>query len=125
MKLTNGAIAAVFFVSACAQTYQPIVDLRDTDRGKYESDLSDCRQYAEQIDPAKQAVGDAIVSAAFGAALLAALSAIGGGAAGTSAATGAAGGAIIGSAVSAAGGIADQKKVINNCLRGRGYSVLR
>ncbi len=118
-------MAAAFFVSACAQTYQPIVDLRNVDQSKYQGDLTDCRQYAEQIDPAKQAAGDAIVGAAFGAALLAALTAIGGGNAGTAAATGAAGGAIIGSAAGAAGGINDQKKIINNCLNGRGYSVLR
>ena len=90
---------------------------------KYQQDLSECRTYAEQVSPA----GKAATGGGIGAVLGAALGAIAGafsGDAGTGAALGASVGAVGGTAEGAGQAAGDQKQIINNCLRGRGYSVL-
>ena len=118
----------IFFVvslglAACAQSYQPIIDTKGLDQAKYQQDLSECRAYAEQVSPASQAT----IGAAIGAALGAALGAIAGaftGDAGTGAALGASVGGVGGGASGAGEGVSDQKQIVNNCLRNRGYAVL-
>jgi len=123
MKRLSMVLVAALGVAGCAQSYQPVVDTKGVDSARYQQDLYECRQYAEQTSPA----GDAAVGAVAGAAGGAALGAIVGaftGSAGTGAAIGAATGGTVGVAGGATKGINDQQTIINNCLRGRGYSVL-
>jgi hypothetical protein len=114
----------VLTLAACAQTYEPVVDLKGVDQNKYQADLAECRAYAEKVSP----VGEAATGAVLGAALGAGIGAIAG-AAGGDVSTGAGYGAAIGGTAGLAGGgahgVSGQIEVINNCLRGRGYKVLR
>jgi len=124
---TQAALAtAALGLAACARTYQPIVDLGGVDQAKYQRDLAACRHYAEQVDPACEAIAGALLGAALGAALGAVTGSFDSGiSAGTGAAAGAAYGGTLGVAGGAAGGVGGQIDVIRNCLRGRSYTVLR
>ena len=117
------ALAAAGTLAACAQTYHPIVDMKDVDQGKYQTDLADCRQYAEQVSPAEDALAGTLIGALVGTAVFAALGAAGGDA-GTGAAVGAALGGTTGAAAGVGGGIERQIQVIKSCLSGHGYRVL-
>lgn len=119
----TGIFLGALTVAACASTYQPIVDMRGVDQFRYQQDLAECRQYAEQVNPVQDAGLDALLGAAGGAALGAATGAIVGSPA-YGAATGAAVGGIGGAGYGGISGAEKQKSVINNCLRGRGYKVL-
>jgi len=122
---TSVAVLAVG-LAACAQSYQPIVDQRGVDPTRYSRDLAECRQYAEQVNPAGEAVAGAVLGAALGAALGAITGSFDSGlSTGTGAAAGAAYGGTLGVASAGANGIEGQIDVIRNCLRGRGYNVLR
>ena len=115
----------ILALAGCAQTHQPIIDQRQiADPARYQFDLAECRQYAEQVSPAASAAKSGAVGAAVGAVLGLAVGAIGG-----NAGQGAAIGAITGGGSGAVGGALaggrDQETVIANCLRGRGYAVLR
>ncbi|MBW7903004.1 MAG: glycine zipper family protein [Rhodocyclaceae bacterium] len=115
MKRLVASALVLALLSACAgATYRPLVDRPGP---QFEQDLAECQRYAE---------GEA--NAAAGAAIGALLGALLGLAAGHKtgyqsdfARAGAIGGALGGS-VSAE---RNQQTVIANCLRGRGYSVLR
>jgi hypothetical protein len=111
-------LACSIAATACAN-YRPIVDQQSIGTvARYETDLSDCQRYAEHVSPA----GGAAVGAILGAALGVAIGAIAGDAdLGIYAAGGALGGAVGG----LGSGAEDQQDVIRNCLRGRGYSVLK
>jgi outer membrane lipoprotein SlyB len=117
-------ISAIVFLSGCAASsganYRPLIDSKGVDFNKYESDLRECQSYATQTAGAgESAVVGALAGAVFGAVLA--------GAAGNrydkkasarvGAVTGAAGGAVEGER--------DQRTVINRCLAGRGYQVLK
>jgi len=109
----------------CAQTYQPVVDTKGQDSARYQQDLYECRQYAEQVSPAGQAAVGGLGGAAAGAALGAITGAlVGGVSAGEGAAVGAATGGAVGVGTGAYKGVNEQQQIIDNCLRGRGYSVL-
>ena len=126
--LSKAASAAlgIAVLGACAQTYQPIVDTKGVDQTKYQQDLAECRQYAEQVNPAGEALAGALLGAGLGAALGAITGSFGNAVAvGTAAAAGAAYGGTVGVASGAGRGVQGQIAVIDNCLRGRGYSVLR
>jgi hypothetical protein len=114
---------ATLGIAACASTYQPIVDTRGVDPYRYQQDLADCRSYADQVNPAQDAGVGALLGAAGGAALGAASGAVFGSPA-TGAAAGAAVGGIGGGGYGGLSAAERQKKVINNCLRERGYKVL-
>lgn len=117
------AVAGMLF--GCARNYEPIVDHAGiSDEAKYQSDLEDCRQYAEQVDPAGEAVAGLLVGAVLGVALGAATGAILGDA-GTGAALGASIGGISGGSSGAGNGLRGQVAVVDRCLLGRGYRVLR
>ena len=108
-------ILAICLLASCA-AYRPLVDLQGRSQYAYESDLADCQNYARTVS-----VGTAgLVGAGIGAGLGAALGAVLG-----DAGTGAALGAIAGGAQGLAGGGASQVAVIQRCLSGRGYVVLR
>ena len=103
--------------SASPSDYRPIVDARDVERARYESDLQDYPRYALQVDPAQNAAAGANT----GALLSAAVSAVLGGY--DNSRSGAAG-AIVGGVSGAAQGAGDQVNIIRRCMAGRGYSVL-
>lgn len=127
MRLMHLMCLSVIAVSACASvadSYTPIVDLKNEDVAKYRADLAECRQYARQVDPASEAVAGGLVAAAAGAAIGAAIGAAYGDA-GQGAAAGAATGGATGTATGLAAGAYGQAQVIQRCLTGRGYQVLR
>jgi hypothetical protein len=112
-------------LAGCAQTYQPVVDTKGHDSARYQQDLYECRQYAEQVSPAGQAAVSGLGGAAAGAALGAITGAlVGGVSAGEGAAFGAATGGAVGVGTGAYSGVKEQEQIINNCMRGRGYNVL-
>ena len=115
-------------LAACSgKGHRPIVDFKASP-GKtqytYEQDLTECRQYAEQISSGESAGKGALGGAALGGVTTGVVSAIVGGNVGRSVAAGAAAGGIGGGAAGAASAAHSQKDIINNCMRGRGYSVL-
>jgi outer membrane lipoprotein SlyB len=110
-------------VAACASSYQPIVDMKGVDAERYQADLDECREYAEQVSPAGSAATGAGLGGLAGAGIGAAIGAVRG-SPGTGAAVGAAGGGSAGLFGGGARGVEKQKRVIRNCLRGRGYRVL-
>jgi outer membrane lipoprotein SlyB len=125
MKRLVTLAVAMATLAGCAQTYQPVVDTKGHDSARYQQDLYECRQYAEQVSPAGQAAVGGLGGAAGGAALGAITGAlVGGVSAGEGAAFGAATGGAVGVGAGAYRGIDEQQRVIDNCLRGRGYNVL-
>lgn len=102
--------------------YQP---QQSRSSGNYYQDLAECRRLAEQSNGAVgEGAKQALVGAAVGAALGAATGGIAKGvSAGQGAAIGAAGGGILGGAHGVYSGYDGQKRIVDNCMRGRGYSV--
>ena len=116
MKKYLAMLALALLMVGCAG-YRPIVDMKGVDQARYEQDLKECQQYAEQVNVA----GETAVGGGIGAVLGGAIGAVGSGRAGTGAAVG----AITGAAAGAGGAASGQKQVINRCMTGRGYRVLR
>lgn len=124
-------IGAVVFccsvLAACATpatNYTPLVDYNNAPEGRtFHTDLQDCREIAQQVSVNNNAAGGAVAGALFGAV-------IGGiighatGDTGAGAAYGAALSGTSGAATGAGTAIARQTSVINNCMTGRGWSVL-
>jgi hypothetical protein len=114
MTLTKIVLAGC----ATAPAYRPVVDTKGVDLLQYEIDLDDCKHYAEQVDPVRNAVAGAIAVGIFGAVL--------------GAATGdrqlmqygLRTGAIDGAAAGTVAGIAAKHHILVRCLSGRGYNVL-
>lgn len=117
MKRGVSLIVLVAFLTACAG-YRPVVDMQGVDTARYEADLRDCQQYAQQRDPATQAAAGAAIGALLGVALAAAMGSR------YSRNTGAAVGAVSGGASGAAHGAESQVQIVRNCMAGRGYRVL-
>jgi outer membrane lipoprotein SlyB len=111
------ALVLLALVTAGCAGYRPIVDMKGVNEEQYEADLKECQQYAEQVNVAGETAAGAGIGAAFGAAV----SAAGRGRVGPGAAVGAVTGLAAGGGRAASG----QKHVINRCLAGRGYKVLR
>lgn len=99
----------------CAAHPEPIVDTRGVDMVRYESDMADCKAYGEQIQIEKGVAKGAAAGAAVGTAA---------GAISGNAAEGAGYGAIYGAADSAQLNDREKRRVVKNCMRGRGYRVL-
>lgn len=116
--------AMALALAGCAKSYEPIVDMKGVDQARYQQDLGECRAYAEKVSPAGEAATSGVIGAGIGAALGAIVGAFTGGA-GTGAALGAGVGGAGGAASGGLHGVEGQKQVINNCLRHRGYAVLR
>jgi len=118
------ALVGLLLLGACASTtYQPVVDLKGMDGGKYQQDLAECRQLSQQVDVVGDSAVNTAVGAGVGAGLGAALGAISG-APGAGAAMGAALGGIGAGGGSAVNKNERVKKIIDNCLARRGYNVL-
>lgn len=121
----SGVVAIFLIIVGCANSgsnYRPLIDTRDgaVDMNRYESDLRQCQQYADQVAGAgTQAAAGAAIGAILGAVLAAA--------AGSRYDRGASArvGGVAGGVGGAAQGETDQRDVIRRCLAGRGYSVLR
>ncbi len=111
----------VILISGCA-TYAspggPIVDMYGVNHEQYQYDRAQCAAYANEVRATEQAVRGAAVGAAVGGVLGAVIGD------GRDAARGAGSGAVIGAAKGGIKGVQERSKVIRNCLRNRGYSVL-
>lgn len=123
--MMTARLATLFVVftglTGCATTDEinkPIVDMKGVNRQQYQSDLSDCSQYANQVATGAKAGAGAVGGAVVGGAL----GAVFGG--GSGAGEGAAAGAVVGGARGVGKGVQERSSVIKNCLRNRGYSVL-
>ena len=119
-KTLAAASTALFLVACAGANYRPMIDSKNVDMSKYESDLRDCQQYAQQTSGAGMgaAVG-AGAGALFGAILAAA--------AGSRYDQGATArvGAVTGALAGGVGGGENQESVVKRCIAGRGYSVLQ
>lgn len=101
----------------------PVIDTKGVDPARYQADLAECREYADQVGVAGDAAGGGLFGGAAGAAIGAAIGAVTGNPA-TGAAVGAAGGGTSGVIGGGARGVSKKDTVVRNCLRGRGYHVL-
>lgn len=110
-------ILTLLLVCSCASN-RVIIDRKGVDMARYEKDLVECRQYADEIrtgeEVARSAARGAVVGGVIGAAI------------GNSSTAGRIGGA--GAVHGASRGVSkaenEKKRVVRNCLRGRGYKVL-
>jgi outer membrane lipoprotein SlyB len=121
MKMLGIVVVAALFLSGCAgvASYRPIVDLKGVERVKYQADLEDCKDYGERVNPYEKgfigatlgAVGGLFGNVVLGKSIISQ------------------GNIVIGSgagAVYGAGkGMLSQKGVVDTCLVGRGYKVLK
>jgi outer membrane lipoprotein SlyB len=121
------SVIALSFLVSCApipQSYEPIIDFPpDTNMAKYQEDLKICRSYASRICPTQSAASGAIAGALLGAAFGAILGA-GYDNAGRGALTGAGAGSLSAGAHSGVNAMEEQKRIIKNCMKSRGYAVL-
>jgi len=122
--LRPALVLVALALASCAQSYEPIVDMKGVNQARYQQDLAECRDYAEKVSPAGEAAAGGVIGAGIGAALGAIIGAFGHGA-GSGAAVGASVGGAGGVASGGLHGIEGQKQVIDTCLRHRGYAVLR
>ena len=110
----------IIFIVGCANTganYRPIIDSKNVDLVRFESDLQECQQYAHQRPGASE---KAAIGAGAGAVLGGVLASVGNGDKGSSARIGGVMGAVSG----LTSGEQDQRIIIKRCLVGRGYRVL-
>ena len=118
MRPTHRPLAiaiAVAILTACAAHPGPIVDMKGVSVADYERDLAECEGYAEQINTAAGVARGAAAGAAVGAAAGAVVGNPG---------RGAGLGAVSGGAESARLNDRERRRVVKNCMRGRGYRVL-
>ncbi|MEX2130382.1 MAG: hypothetical protein WD772_02765 [Pseudohongiellaceae bacterium] len=111
--------AAIFVLTACRVTDdRPIVDMQGVNVAQYNTDLAECRIYADEVragrEAAQGAVGGAVVGGVIGAAI--------GNSDTVQRAAGA--GAVAGAARGVGEAVREREMVVRNCLRGRGYRVL-
>lgn len=118
-------LASLSIVSACVSSYQPVVDLKGKQTGQYQQDLFECQQLAEQSSPWVETGKQGLIGGGLGAALGAITGALlPGFSAGTGAAIGGATGGTLGVASGAINGVGEQQRIVDRCLRGRGYNVV-
>ena len=122
-KKTVCLLGSVLLMTACAGTYEPVVDMDGVNPTKYQQDLAVCRGYADKIDATGDGAKSTLIGAGLGAAAGAAIGAISGNA-GAGALIGTTAGGFGGAGTSASDTISRQKTIINNCLKKRGYEVL-
>jgi len=108
---------AALFLSAWAENHNPTVDLKGKNQQAYQTDLKECRAIAKNKDVGN----DAAVATGVGVGLGAASGAIFGG--GYGAATGAASGGLNNGSSAALSASDQQDRVVDDCLRNRGYTV--
>lgn len=113
---------AVLLIAACqapgSRRGDIIVDMKGVSRSDYERDLTECQQYAEEVQVGRRAAGGAAGGAAVGAVIGAVVG-------NSDTAKRAAGvGAVSGGAKGTARALHERHQVVRNCLSGRGYRVL-
>ncbi|MDP3636720.1 MAG: hypothetical protein Q8R51_05000 [Azonexus sp.] len=115
-------------ILGCAAKPQVIIDktvIKDT--SKYELDLAQCKEVAEQYDLTTEAVGNTAYGGAIGGTAVAGIAAAIAGAVFAPAipfiVAGAVTGAGIGGGVSKSTEYRAHEKIMNECLKDRGYSV--
>lgn len=96
----------------------PIIDPQGVDMTRYQADLSECQDIADQVPVGERAV----VGAATGAVIGGAIGAVVGNR--NTATRGAGVGAIGGGVRGTSSGLSERDRVVHNCLRGRGYRIL-
>ena len=111
-------------LAACASSMEdltrnnPIIDAKGVNLAQYNRDLSECEQYADEVEVAQKAavgaVSGAVIGSVFGAVI----------GNGNTAQRGAGIGAVGGGARGVSDGIRERERVIKRCLMGRGYRVL-
>ncbi|WP_163931999.1 glycine zipper domain-containing protein [Paraferrimonas sp. SM1919] len=104
-------------ITGCARE-RYIVDTKGKNMESYQQDLAECKSYTEQIDTSADAASDAASGAVVGALI----GAIVGGERG--AVRGAGVGAVSGGTRGAVKAEREKDKVVKNCLRNRGYTIL-
>jgi outer membrane lipoprotein SlyB len=110
-------LAATLLAAAC--TYNPIIDPKTSHHPEnFQSDLAECRQFAEQTPAGGDVAGGAAIGAAIGAGFAVATGHP------DSAGRSAGGGAVLGGARGAGNSNREKKMIVRNCLKGRGYAVL-
>ena len=123
--MRNPSIAVLIAVTAAAcgsveeiTGREPIVDMQGVNYAMYHADLMQCRDYADQVNVGRQVA----VAATTGAAV----AAVAGASIGNSdTAKELAGvGAVAGTFKGAKDALHERRRVIDNCLSGRGYRVL-
>jgi uncharacterized protein YcfJ len=120
-RIILAATLTLLSSTAFAETYQPY---QQVGTNTYNQDLAECQSYANQVSPVQDAAVGALGGAAGGAALGAISGALFKGVSvGQGAAVGAAAGGVLGLAGGAYTGVQNQNEVLNNCMRGRGYST--
>ena len=95
-----------------------IIDTKGVDMGAYYQDLHECRNYAAEVSVANRAATSAVAGAVLGGVI----GAITGDSGSAKRAAGA--GGVLGGVKGASSGSAEKHRIVKNCLRGRGYSVL-
>ncbi|WP_147385668.1 hypothetical protein [Oleomonas cavernae] len=119
------AVLMTFAMAGCASGYRPVIDPQTSKAppGYYDRDIAYCQNLADQVPTGNEMASNALGGAALGA--------IAGGIIGSFSGnfgSGLAAGAGLGAAGGAArGGVsaeAEKRRVIDNCMRNRGYSVL-
>ena len=112
-----GMATSIFVVllAGCASHPEPIVDMRGVDEQQLAADMQECEGYSDQVIIAKGVAKGSAGGAAVGAAA---------GAIDGNAGEGAGYGAIWGATRSGLYGDREKRRVMRNCLRGRGYRVL-
>ncbi len=122
-NLTIIALSSLLLISACSSPSKSngggvIVDTNGVDMSHYDTDLSDCVDYSQQVNKGAQtaegAAGGAVVGGVIGAVFNGS----------RGAELGAASGAVAGGARGLSKASEEEKRVVKNCMRGRGYRVL-
>ncbi len=96
----------------------PIIDTQGVNMARYEADLADCQNVADQVQLGRQATVGAVAGAAIGGVFGAVIGDS------DTAQRGAGVGAVGGGARGAGRGLQERERVIKRCLMGRGYRVL-
>ena len=97
---------------------EPIIDTKGIDMVMYETDLAECEAYADEVQVGRKAATGAVAGAVVGGVV----GAIFGNS--STAQRGAGAGAATGTLSGTGRGLEDRRRVIRNCLAGRGYRVL-
>jgi hypothetical protein len=117
-------LSFALFVGGCAGAdYRPVVDMRGHTEAAYRQDLAACQQKARGVRNNADVAEDAGIGAVGGAAGGAVLGAIGG-APGLGTGVGALAGLVGGGGYKEVQTENREERVVTNCIRARGYTVL-
>lgn len=129
MILRVGLVAIAAALAGCATKntpgagygadYTPVIDMQGVDQSAYAADMAACRQMARTIDANQQSMEGAIAGAFIGALVSGAL---GGGRQTTMDSANV--GAMSGMGRAGSDALAGQRRIVINCMVGRGYRAL-